>query len=147
MLKHLQLPSSQPSPLSYQSQPLQTSLSSNGPIPPYPRSSTPNTSIPMAPSISQVSTFSTSGAGGASTVHASPNPPYSESGPTTTGVGSLNIRPLDMMTGDGEVYEELERRIDEMKGWLECVEVGLEDLLRSPIDTEGDNHSQRVPAL
>jgi len=52
-----------------------------------------------------------------------------------------------MMTGDGEVYEELERRIDEMKGWLECVEVGLDDLLRSPIDTEGDNHSQRVPAL
>jgi protein-serine/threonine kinase len=150
MLKHLQLPSqaqSQPSPLSlsYQSQPLQTSLSSNGPIPPYPRASSPNTSVPMAPSISQISTFST-GQGGL-TVNHSPNPPYSESGITsgaTIGAGSLNIRPLDMMTGHAEVYEELERRIDEMKGWLECVEVGLDDLLRSPIDTE---ESQRVPAL
>jgi hypothetical protein len=42
-----------------------------------------------------------------------------------------------MMMGHEEVYEELERRIDEMRGWLECVEVGLDDLLKSPI--EGDD--------
>jgi hypothetical protein len=46
-----------------------------------------------------------------------------------------------MMMGDEEVYEELERRIDEMRGWLECVEVGLDDLLQSPIAGEGDESS------
>lgn len=39
--------------------------------------------------------------------------------------------------GHEEVYEELERRIDEMRGWLECVEVGLDDLLKSPF--QGDD--------
>lgn len=84
----------------------------------------------MAPSISQGSTFSVGA--GQTTVHPSPHLDLS------TSVGALNIRPLDMMMGPEEVYEELERRIDEMRGWLECVEVGLDDLLRSPLETEGD---------
>jgi protein-serine/threonine kinase len=82
----------------------------------------------MAPSISQASTFSVGG--GPATVHPSPQLDMG----TTAG---LNIRPLDMMMGSEEVYEELERRIDEMRGWLECVEVGLDDLLKSPL--EGDD--------
>jgi protein-serine/threonine kinase len=81
----------------------------------------------MAPSISQVSTFSNIGTpAGGSTVHPSPNPLVEQTSTT------LNIRPLDMMTSGTEVYEELDRRIDEMRGWLECVEIGLDDLLKSP---------------
>lgn len=132
MLKHLQLPAAhgQPSPLSFasQSQPLQTSLSSQGAMPPLPRTlPTHLNSIPMAPSISQTSTFSVGG--GQTTVHPSPQLDLGTS-------ASLNIRPLDMMMGHEEVYEELERRIDEMRGWLECVEVGLDDLLKSPLESE-----------
>ena len=129
MLKHLQLPAAQgqPSPLSFQSLPLQTSLSSQGPMPPIPRSMPALASTPMAPSISQVSTFSAGQ--GQTTVHPSPQ--------LDVGTAGLNIRPLDMMMGHEEVYEELERRIDEMRGWLECVEVGLDDLLKSPL--EGDD--------
>lgn len=66
---------------------------------------------------------------GQTTVHPSPQLDVSTAG--------LNIRPLDMMMGHEEVYEELERRIDEMRGWLECVEVGLDDLLKSPL--KGDD--------
>lgn len=41
------------------------------------------------------------------------------------------LRPLDMLAMDNtSVYDELERTIDGMKGWLECVEDGLEVLLR-----------------
>jgi len=133
MLKHLQLPpmaQGLPSPLSIQSQPLQTSLSSHGPMPPLPKALPSHlNSIPMAPSISQASTFSVGGV--QTTAHPSPQLDIS----TTA---ALNIRPLDMMMGHEEVYEELERRIDEMRGWLECVEVGLDDLLRSPTDPEGE---------
>lgn len=129
MLKHLQLPQTQgqPSPLSFQSLPLQTSLSSQGPMPPLPRTLPALASTPMAPSISQASTFSVGQ--GQTTVHPSPQ--------LDVGTAGLNIRPLDMMMGHEEVYEELERRIDEMRGWLECVEVGLDDLLKSPL--EGDD--------
>jgi len=132
----------QPSPLSYLalSQPLQSSLSSNGNLPPNPHVNPPGAislSVPMAPSISQVSAFSSHSIAG-TTVHPSPNPTNPDIG---MGVGGLRPRPLDMMMGDEEVYEELERRIDEMRGWLECVEVGLDDLLQSPaIDEASGPH-------
>jgi hypothetical protein len=35
-----------------------------------------------------------------------------------------------MIIPDDEVYEELDRRIDEMRGWLDAVGVGLDDLLQ-----------------
>lgn len=34
-----------------------------------------------------------------------------------------------MVISDEEVHEELDRRLDEMRGWLETVSVGLGDLL------------------
>ena len=45
---------------------------------------------------------------------------------------TLGIRPLDMIISDEEVYDELDKRIDEMRGWLEAVGVGLDDLLQLP---------------
>lgn len=134
MLKHLP----QPSPLSYTSQPLQQSLSSHLHLPPYPHapsgagSLTPS-AIPMAPSISAHSTFSSAnGAPGTTTAHQSPVPSASGGGGL-----SIGIRPLDMVISDEEVHEELERRLDEMRGWLETVGVGLDDLLAVPELREG----------
>lgn len=43
-----------------------------------------------------------------------------------------------MVISDEEVYDELERRIDEMRGWLETVEVGLDDLLQNTDVPESD---------
>lgn len=37
-----------------------------------------------------------------------------------------------MIISDEEVYDELDRRIDEMRGWLDRVGVGLDDLLQMP---------------
>ena len=70
------------------------------------------------------------------TAQASPNP---DPNPDPTTDQSLGIRPLDMVIGDEEVYDELDRRIDEMRGWLEAVGVGLDDLLRLPDLRDGPN--------
>ena len=136
MLKHLP----QPSPL-YQSQPLQTSLSSQSHLnlPSYQSNTNLSTGVPMAPSLSAISTFSTQAPSlgtGMNTAQASPNP---DPNPDPTMDQSLGIRPLDMVIGDEEVYDELDRRIDEMRGWLEAVGVGLDDLLRLPDLRDGPN--------
>jgi protein-serine/threonine kinase len=41
------------------------------------------------------------------------------------------IRPLDLSKmGDEDVFAELERTVDGMMGWLDCVGAGLEELAR-----------------
>ena len=81
----------------------------------------------MAPSLSAVSTFSTQPQGSTTnTANPSPNPN------SDLKAQALGIRPLDMIISDEEVYDELDRRIDEMRGWLDVVGVGLDDLLQMP---------------
>lgn len=90
----------------------------------------------MAPSLSAISTFSTQPQGSTThTANPSPNPNTNSDLKTQ----ALGIRPLDMIISDEEVYDELDRRIDEMRGWLDAVGVGLDDLLQLPELREVDN--------
>lgn len=86
----------------------------------------------MAPSISAISTFSSQApvsVTGTNTAQPSPNPDPNPDH-TDQGQEQLKIRPLDMIISDDEVYDELDRRIDEMRGWLDAVGAGLDDLLQ-----------------
>jgi protein-serine/threonine kinase len=50
------------------------------------------------------------------------------------------LRPLDLgRTNKEDVYDELETVIDEMKRWMDCVEGGLEELLKMPLAVAGQD--------
>ena len=72
----------------------------------------------MLPSASQASTITTT-----VTMPTTKIPQFSES-------ALPNIRPLDLSGLDADgVFAELERTVEDMRGWLACVEGGLNELL------------------
>ena len=86
----------------------------------------------MAPSLSQNSTLTTF------ITHPSPAIPSARYEYADHRLEPPPIRPIDLGSLDAEeVFAELERTVDDMKGWLGCVESGMDELLGGISGVEG----------
>ncbi|WVQ82620.1 hypothetical protein IAT38_004751 [Cryptococcus sp. DSM 104549] len=82
--------------------------------------------------LGQMSAWTSSAPSGADVSSQEPAKPHNMLGPP--------IRPLDLSKVDADdVFAELEQMVDDMGCWLGCVEGGLDDLLRGPIESLSSN--------